>query len=183
MTTAPPTDEEIRRLIIGYALACSALLAVFALVVWYGLFINKTAFVAADEPETSTPTRGIATSGWVAPPSSPAVDAGVDGGLSFTVRGFEIEADGGRVVVNLTVTNVGDAPATFLATLQTLKADGAVYHIDDEATFALGGGVAELAPGDDADVALAFVVPAGTVPAAVDLHADPVSPGVELSLS
>ncbi|MDQ2636532.1 MAG: DUF4352 domain-containing protein [Actinomycetota bacterium] len=177
------TDTDIRRLVIGYAVACTSLLAVLALVVIYGLFINTTAFVSTDSTETGTPARAIASSGWVAPPKSAPVDAGVDGGMTFTVRGFEVDAVGEHVVVNLTVTNVGNAPATFLGTLQTLKADGSVYHVDDEATFALGGGVAELAPGDHADVALAFVVPAGTVPAAVELHADPVSPGVELSLS
>jgi hypothetical protein len=183
MTTSPPTDTGIRRLVIGYTVACSGLLAVLALVVIYGLFINTTAFVASDSTETETPTRSIASSGWVAPPTSAPVDAGVDGAMTFTVRGFEVDAVGEHVVVYLTVTNVGDEPATFLGSYQTLKADGAVYHVDDEATSALGGGVAELVPGGKADVALAFTVPAGTVPAVVELHADSVSSGVELALS
>ncbi|MGE2689130.1 DUF4352 domain-containing protein [Mycolicibacterium pulveris] len=182
MTTAPPTDD-VRRLVLSYAAACSALLAALVLVVVYGLFINETAFVAADDAETETAARPIATSGWVAPPKASPVDAGVDGPMSFIVRGYEADAAGEQVVVNLTVTNVGDAPATFLGTYQTLKADGAVYRIDDAATSALGGGVAELAPGDKADVALAFTVPAGTVPGTVELRADSVSAGVELALS
>ncbi|MGV0715817.1 DUF4352 domain-containing protein [Mycolicibacterium sp. XJ662] len=182
MSTAPPTDD-VRRLVISYAAACSALLAVLVFVVVYGLFINTTAIVAGEEFETETPAQAIATSGWVAPPKASPVDAGVDGPMSFTVRGYEADEAGERVVVNLTVSNVGDAPATFLGAYQTLKADGAVYSIDDEATSALGGGVAELAPGGKADVALAFAVPAGTVPGTVELHADSVSEGVELALS
>ena len=79
MTTAPPTDNDIRRLIISYTVACTALLAVLVLVIAYGLFINKAALVAGDEPESGTPTKEVATGGWVAPPSSSAVDAGVDG--------------------------------------------------------------------------------------------------------
>lgn len=181
MTTAPPTDNDIRRLIISYTVACTALLAVLVLVIAYGLFINKAALVAGDEPETGTPTKEVAAGGWVAPPSSSAVDAGVDGDLTFTVQGFEV--DGSRVVVHLTVANVGNAPATFLGARQTLKADGAVYYLDDEATAALGGDRVELAPGAKTDVAMAFAVPEGAVPDAVELHADSASPGVELSLS
>ncbi|MGV0646374.1 DUF4352 domain-containing protein [Mycolicibacterium sp. XJ2546] len=182
MPTAPPT-EDVRRLVISYAAACSALLAVLVFVVIYGLFINTTAIVAGEEVERDTAARAIATSGWVAPPQASPVDAGVDGPMSFTVRGYESDEAGEHVVVNLTVTNVGDAPATFLGTYQTLKADGAVYYIDDEATAALGGGVAELAPGGKADVALAFTVPAGTVPGTVELRADSASAGVELALT
>ena len=59
-----------------------------------------------------------------------------------------------------------------------LKADGTTYNIDDEATFYLDSGLAELPPGGQADVSVAFDVPAGTVPQAIELHGDPMSPGV-----
>jgi hypothetical protein len=83
----------------------------------------------------------------------------------------------------MTVTNIGDLPVTFLGTLQKLKAAGNVFDIDDEATFYIGGGLAELAPGAQADVSVAFDVPPGTVPEAIELHADPVSPGIEVPLT
>jgi len=73
----------------------------------------------------------------------------------------------------MTVRNTGDAPTTFLGTLQKLKAGADVYSIDDEATFYTGGGLVELNPGDQADVAVAFDVPPGTTPDAIELHADP----------
>jgi hypothetical protein len=95
----------------------------------------------------------------------------------------EKTAQGEFVIVNMTVLNSGDAPTTFLGTLQKLKAAGAVYNIDDEATFYLNGGLAELNPGDTADVGLAFDVPPGTVPEVLEVHADPVSPGVDIPLS
>ncbi|BBY80109.1 hypothetical protein H7I53_00425 [Mycolicibacterium pulveris] len=66
----PPTDHDIRKLIVSYAIACSALLTVLVLVVIYGVFINETAFVAPDHPETNTPTGEIVTSGWITLPSS-----------------------------------------------------------------------------------------------------------------
>jgi len=41
---------------------------------------------------------------------------------------------------------------------------------------------AELAPGDQADVAIAFDVPPGTAPESIELHADPLGPGVQVPL-
>jgi hypothetical protein len=89
---------------------------------------------------------------------------------------------GEYIVVHMTVLNSGDAQATYLGTLQKLKAGGTTYSIDDEATFYLNGGLAELAPGDHADVAVAFDVPPGTTPESIELHADPMGPGVEVPL-
>ena len=74
-------------------------------------------------------------------------------------------------------------PATFLGTLQKLKAGGTTFSIDDEATAYLNGTVAELNPGDTADVAIAFDVPPGTTPESLEVHGDPISAGVEVPLS
>ncbi|MGB3351253.1 MAG: DUF4352 domain-containing protein [Mycobacterium sp.] len=141
------------------------------------------------------PTETSAEATTAAPPPAETGDV-VDGALAFTVHGTEVgstvvsadlpvekTAAGEYIVVHMTVTNVSDAPATFLGTFQKLKAGGAVYSIDDEATFYTGGALAELNPGDQADVSVAFDVPTGTTPESIELHADPISPGVEVPLS
>jgi len=91
-------------------------------------------------------------------------------------------ADGRLTRLHLTVTNTGAEPTTFLSTYQKLNAGGIAYYTDDEATFYIGGGLAELAPGDQADVAIAFDVPPGTAPESIELHADPLGPGVQVPL-
>ena len=95
----------------------------------------------------------------------------------------EKTAHGEFLIVHMTVTNTGAMSATFLGTLQKLKAGGTTYSIDDEATFYLGGGVADTNPGDAKDVAIAFDVPPGTTPDSIELHGDPISSGVEIPLS
>jgi hypothetical protein len=95
----------------------------------------------------------------------------------------EKTAQGEFLIVHMTVPNTGAMSATFLGTLQKLKAGGATYSIDDEATSYLDGGVADTNPGDTKDVAIAFDVPPGTTPDSIELHGDPISPGVEVPLS
>ena len=80
----------------------------------------------------------------------------------------------------MSVLNTGAAPAQFIGTLQKLHAGGTVYNIDDEASFYLGGGFVEIPPGGEALVGVAFDVPPGTVPESIELHFDPLSPGVQL---
>jgi len=62
------------------------------------------------------------------------------------------------------------------------QAGGAEYSADSEATFYTGGGAIGVNPGDQADIAVAFDVPPGTAPEAIELHGDPMSPGVEVPL-
>lgn len=167
---------------------------------------------ASDDPTTSTEaTPTTAGNGWGETPTETSTDATPsateeptptesgdpqDGTMAFSVLGIEVgptvvsadapiekTAVGEFVVVHLTVTNVSDAPATFLGVFQKLKAGGSVYSVDDEATFYTGGGLVGLNPGDQAEVAVAFDVPPGTTPEAIELHADPMSPGVEIPLA
>ena len=53
----------------------------------------------------------------------------------------------------------------------------------DAAGHYVGGGFVDIAPGDVAQVGLAYDVPPGTVPESVELHADPISPGVVLPVA
>ncbi|MDZ4266186.1 MAG: DUF4352 domain-containing protein, partial [Mycobacterium sp.] len=200
-----------RRLLVRYLSVCAALLAVLVVVAVYAAFFaddSSSTYTASENPTTSeaVPTTAAESNGWgdaptdsstdpatEAPPPA-EIDEVVDGSLAFTVHGIEVgttvvsadvpvekTAAGEYVVVHMTVTNIGDAPVTFLGTFQKLRADGTVYSIDDEATFYTGGSLAELNPGDQADVSVTFDVPTGSTPESIRLHADPISPGVEVA--
>lgn len=186
--TTPPTPSPasgfdalpagVDRALLGrYLAACAAMLLVLVGAVVYGVFIHHPAL----------------------PPSTETVAAGgeaVDGPLAFVVTDIEIgttvssteapvrkDPAGEFVVVRLWVTNISDAPAQFTGSLQRLFAGGTEYTADEEASFYVNGGLVEIPPGAEAHVGVAFDVPAGTVPEFVDLHADAMSPGVQIPLS
>jgi hypothetical protein len=192
---------------IQFAAVCAALVAVLVVAVIYAVFSNKhnTVHVSSGQSSTSTsatPTTSANGSGSEtvttseSPSSVPPAGAVTDGNFSFQVTDVETApsvnsqdtpaaktAQGQFLIVHMTVTNTGAMSATFLGTLQKLKAGGTMYSIDDDATAYLHGAVADTNPGDSTDVAVAFDVPPGTKPDAIELHGDPTSPGVEVPLS
>jgi hypothetical protein len=169
------------------------------------VFINKPEIISSGPSSTSKSTTPTTSSDESSVPEtaseSPTTASGSGaqasaGGLTFAVTGVEnapsvkyqdapVErvAQGEFVVVHMTVLNSGDAQATFLATLQKLKAGGTTYSVDDEATAYLNGTWADLNAGDTADVAIAFDVPPGTTPESLEVHGDPISAGVDVPLS
>ena len=173
----------------------------------YGFVIQKDREVQISSPfSTTTEPSPIPVDSSATPTESPTTTAGpttveptgdaTDGPLSFTVHGIEIgstvvmadvplekTAQGEFVVVHMTVTNVGTDPATFIGMFQTLHAGDTTYALDDEATAYLEGTFADLAPGQSADVSIAFDVPPGTPPETIELHADPSTPGAEVPLA
>ncbi|OBK73049.1 DUF2510 domain-containing protein [Mycobacterium sp. 1164985.4] len=201
---AAPAARNNRRLLTGYLAACGALLIVLVLAVVYGVFLNDADDIAAATSTFSTETTTAATTtatdeadaAEVSTPALPPAGAvTVDGPLSFTLVDVETgttvssteapvekTATGEYVVVRLSVVNNSDAAAQFLGTLQKLHAADTVYSIDDEATFYVGGGVVEIPSGAEAQVGLAYDVPPGTVPDFVEVHADPLSVGVQIPL-
>lgn len=202
----PRTADANRQLIIKFGAVCAALLAVLVVVLIYAFVIHTDNAVQTGAPSDKTtsksasPTTSASKTQTQTRTESPTATAGsghaTDSGITFAVGSLEhapivtyqdasVEktAQGEYIIVHMTVLNSGDAPATFLGTLQKLKAGGTTYPIDDEATFYLNGGLAELNPGDQADVGLAFDVPPGSVPETLEVHGDPVSPGVDLPLS
>jgi len=205
----PSAPADNKKLIVWFSAACAGLLAVLILVVVYALFLHDpgttqiaSPTTAPTETATEEPTTETSAPGWgsepTAPPTETQAPAGgesVDGPLAFTLTGVETgntvtsteapvekTAQGEYVVVRLTVHNTGEAPAQFLGTLQRLHAGGTTYNIDDEATFYVGGGFVEIPPGGEAVVGVAFDVPPGTVGEAIELHFDPLSPGIQLPL-
>jgi hypothetical protein len=198
--TEPRVPVDNRKLVMGFAGAVAALLLALVLAAVYAFVIHKPDSVDASSPttETTTVTTEAPTSDESSASESPPPPAGaVDGPLTFSVVGVERgatitdsenefltkDAQGEFIVVRLTVQNTSPDPGQFLGTFQKLNAGGQVYTIDDEATFYVGGGFVDIPPGGQVDVGLAYDVPPGTVPESVELHADPMSPGVVLPVS
>lgn len=199
--TEPRQAPDNRKLVMGYGGAVAALLVVLILAAVYAFAIHKPEAddVASPGNETSTTTTQKAapsaepTETQAAPPGA----AAQDGPLTFTVTGVERgptitdsenefltkNAQGEFIVVRLTVQNTSPDPGQFLGTFQKLNAGGQVYTIDDEATFYVGGGFVDVPPGSQFDVGLAYDVPPGTEPQSVELHAEPMGPGVVLPLA
>ena len=200
--TEPLAPPDNRKLLLGFAGAVAALLVVLALAAVYAFVIHKDEKIDIGAPtvtSTSTTTKAQATTSEETTATEPPPASGAtasDGAMQFTVTGVENgttvsdptnesltkDAQGEFIVVRLTVVNTSPDPATFLGTFQKLKAAGQVYSIDDEASFYVGGGYADIPPGGQADVGVAYDVPPGTVPESIELHADPMSAGVELPL-
>ena len=204
----PPAPDDRRKLLIWFGSACAALLAVLVLVIIYGLFLHKDpglrvstspgSMSESATPTTSTKSKSSTESTSESPTTASGSGAQAsDGGLTFAITGTETaasvkyqdapvvkNAQGEFIVVHMTVLNSGDAQGTFLATLQKLNAGGTTYSIDDEATAYLNGTWADLAaPGDTAELAIAFDVPPGTTPESLEVHGAPMSTGVEVPLS
>jgi hypothetical protein len=203
----PAAPDDSRRLAIQFAVVCAALVAVLVGAVIFAVFNHKdnTVHVSSGPGSSSTsatPTTSADGSGSEtittseSPTNAPSAGAVTDGNFSFQVTDVETApsvksqdtpaektAQGQFLIVHMSVTNTGAMSATFLGTLQKLKAGGTMYSIDDEATAILHGTVADTNPGDNTDVAVAFDVPAGTTPDAIELHGDPTTPGVEVPLS
>lgn len=204
----PPSRD--RGPLLSYLVACAALLAVLVGLSIYGFVIKKDPGVqiasGTDTTTEASPTSTESTETSSETPTESPTTAGpttvgptgdvTDGPLSFTVHGIEIgstvvmsdaplekTAVGEYIVVHMTVTNVGTDPATFVGMFQTLHAGGTTYPLDDEATAYLEGTFADLAPGQSADVSIAYDVPPGTPPEAIELHADPSTPGAEVPLT
>lgn len=197
--TEPPAPVDNRKLVMGFGGAVAGLLLVLILAAVYAFVIHKpdTRQLSSPTTETTTTTVEDTTTSEQATSTDVATPPPVDGPLTFSVTGVESgttvtdsenelitkDAQGEFIVVRLTVQNTSPDPGQFLGTFQKLNAGGQVYTIDDEATFYVGGGFVDIPPGGLVDVGLAYDVPPGTVPESIELHADPMSPGVVLPVA
>jgi hypothetical protein len=206
VSTGPPSDNG--RLLLTFGSICAALLAVLVGLTIYGFLIKKPADVQLSIPRGEPPTTQVpgdpgSTGGRSAPSTAPAPNLAAgptadatDGPLSFKVHGIDVgttvattdsslekTAAGEYIVVHMTVTNVGTDPSSFIGMFQTLHAGDARYSPDNEATAYLEGATVSLEPGASADVSIAFDVPTGTAGDAIELHADPSTPGAEVPLA
>lgn len=154
---------------------------------------TTTSEVADEEttPETTTTEEETPTA---APPEGEEFR---DGNFGFIVNGTERlttvsdpnnpilskTAVGEFFIVNLSVANFGTEPQLFLPQFQTLQAEGVSYPGDNEAYVFSGYLMEPIEPGTYVDVPVAFDVPVGSVPDAVDLHDIVGSPGVVVPLA
>ena len=197
-----PVDN--RKLVMGFGGAVAALLFILVLAAVYAFVIHKPDTMDAQlaEPRNHHVTTEAETTSeeslrLTGVGAAAGCRCNVDGPLTFSgvrrraaARSPTRSNDcsprtpaGEFIVVRLTVQNTSPDPGQLLGTLQKLKAAGQVYSIDDEATSYVGGGLVDVPPGGQVEVGLAYDVPPGTVPETIELHADPVSPGVELPVA
>jgi hypothetical protein len=119
-----------------------------------------------------------------------------DGSLQFVVKsisqtptistsfGATYTANGVYMIVDVTIANVGDAPATFQGINQKLIVGTEQYAYAGEPTFALQHNpTATINPGLSVSATIAFDVPVGVNPTRIELHEDQLSPGVYEAVS
>lgn len=158
------------------------------------------AIVAATGGSGDGPTREAREAGAaVERPSDARIGTPVrDGKFEFVVHGVEAgvptvgtneylteKAQGHFVLVRMTVRNIGDREQSFTTSAQKMvDAQGRQYSVDDMATFTLDQGVPfeQINPGNSVDATIVFDVPAGTVPAVLEVHDSVFSGGESILL-
>ena len=80
-------------------------------------------------------------------------------------------------VVHITVKNVGTEAQPFTAAAQVLHAGGQAYEYYTDASTFLANPVDPINPGDQIEVAVAFVAPSDANPDTIELHDVPFSTG------
>ncbi|WP_233213589.1 DUF4352 domain-containing protein [Mycobacterium hubeiense] len=95
-----------------------------------------------------------------------------------------VSAQGEFIVVTLSVTNIGDQPQSYFGQNQKLiDASGREYGANTQADMYMNDtGTGEINPGNSIQVRVAFDVPPGTTPAALELHDSMFSGGVSVRL-
>jgi len=132
-------------------------------------------------------------------PSMPGIgQPAADGDFSFVVSAvdcslteigtqyFSTQAQGQFCVVDVAVTNIGNEAGTFFGDNATLlNAEGQEFSADTEAAIYLDDSdslLEEINPGNTLNSKVVFDVPAGTTPAAIELHDSAFSGGVTVAL-
>ncbi|WP_216917908.1 DUF4352 domain-containing protein [Nocardia noduli] len=194
-STQPPQPPKRKTpvwpwiLIGGSILACGGC---FGLV---GVAANNS-----DDKSTATVTLDSAPNPGVtpaAPDYAPAGSAVRDGKFEFVVTRVDepvgvvgdnpylrSTAQGQYILVHVGVTNIGDKPQTYFGSNQTLIDDqGRKFENDTRAEINVNDHMSTaINPGNSIAVTIVFDVPAGTVPAVLELHDSMFSGGAEVAL-
>lgn len=176
-----------------------------ALILPWGGCLGLFATTSDESSPTSSRTTQTTTLPLMAPdastasaaPAPPVGSAVRDGQFEFLVtkveqgaetvgEGFWSEqAKGEFVLIYVDITNIGKEPRRYSSSNQQLFDDrGREFSSSFSADIALNdyGSSEELNPGHQISVVLAFDVPAGTVPAAVEFHDSMFSGGAKVAL-
>jgi hypothetical protein len=179
----------------------AALVAVIVFVVVVFMNTHTDVKHTPSASKTSTATSAAATPS-AAPTTAVPSEAGAgqevrDGAFTFLVTGIDRrnviadaqfpdevkkQAQGEFLIVNMKVTNVGEAPQSYFASFNKLAAGGITYTPDDDAWVYLGNTVADINPGDSINTSVVFDVPVGTAPESIELHDVAFSNGVIVKL-
>ncbi|WP_099025272.1 DUF4352 domain-containing protein [Mycolicibacterium palauense] len=207
--SGPPGTDPRRQLLLRYGIGVAAGLALLvATVLWAATNGPAEGTITVSPPTVRTPDAAGDPAGDPGTVPTTTEDVGasrdegsdedrtVSGDLAFTLIEFTTadavtsgeneyltkDAVGEFVVVGLAVTNIGENTAHLMAQLQKLRADGTVYDYDPAASYFMGDIYAEIEPGGDAEIYLAYDVPPGTEPDAIEVHGSPLAPEAVLPL-
>jgi len=160
---------------------------------------DKSSSSSPSSSRTTSPpaSSGASPSTRSTPTPAPAGSAVRDGKFEFQVLGmrraaqagdlsnqFEIvDAQGEFIIVVMSVKNIGEEARSFSATNQKLiDSAGREYNASSEADVWMNKGTGEINPGNQIQVAAAFDVPPGTVPAELEVHDSMFSGGTNVRL-
>lgn len=178
---------------------------------WPAIVIGVVAFLAvtsalSDKDDTKPDTKPSAALAAQAPAKQGTPTAGLntpvrDGKFEFVVKTVQPglaevgdnpylreKAQGQFVIVTLSVQNIGDRAQGFSPSNQKLiDTQGRSFESDSSAQIALGDSDIpvwdDINPGNAVDVSLVYDMPAGAVPARIELHDSMFSGGVTVELT
>lgn len=154
-----------------------------------------------DEKEVAANAPGTVTVAAAPPATAEVASQGTevrDGKFAFVVNSVESgqsvagnmsnqfmqkTAQGQWVLVHMTVANTSDKPQTFFAAYQKLKAGGSTFSTDAVLAMYLEANMVDINPGNKIQATVAFDVPPGTAPEALEVHDSAFSSGVQVKLS
>lgn len=197
----PPPKKKSNTLVIVLAV-------IGAIIVLCGFGSCVVALSGDDSDDTATTTSANAApapgeaSPADEPPKSDVAPAGSavrDGKFEFVVTAVDAPvktvgdnpylqktAQGEYILVHINVTNISDQPQTYFADNQKLiDSQGRTFNNDSMAAINVNPETSigsPINPGNTLPVTIAFDVPPGTVPAALELHDSMFSGGVKVSL-
>ncbi|WP_280398076.1 DUF4352 domain-containing protein [Nocardia carnea] len=154
--------------------------------------------IATSADDSDSPSSSV-TAGSAPDEGDPLAPAGTevrDGKFAFVVTEVELAvktvggdylsktAQGEFVLVHIDVTNTSDQPQSYFGSNQKLiDAQGREFANDTEAEIYLNDDVyTDINPGNKFSVILAFDVPVGTIPAALEFHDSAFSGGVQVAV-
>jgi hypothetical protein len=152
-------------------------------------YAGYSALVAAgSQSERASPSAGHI--GGTATPGTPVVD----GDFEFVVSDVSTQASrlgdprprGEWVIATVTVRNTDEVLQPFMANEQKLiDSTGRTYRADAVAAVAMNNDsmVIEVKPGFKVTMKVPFDVPAGTLPAAIELHYSALTAGARVQLN
>lgn len=178
---------------------------------WPAIVIGVVAFLAvmstfSDKDDAKPDTKPSAALAAQAPAEEATPNAGLntpvrDGKFEFVVKAVQPglaevgdnpylreKAQGQFVIVTLSVQNIGDRAQGFTPSNQKLiDTQGRSFESDSSAQIALGDSDIpvwdDINPGNAVDVSLVYDMPAGAVPARIELHDSMFSGGVTVQLT